>query len=76
VAPQLLVANYYRTLCKMILSTVLYGSLTSSFEHSVSENGELKRIFGPNMEEVTGQWRNPAKLEFHNLYYSQTILVG
>jgi hypothetical protein len=46
-----------------ILLSVLYGcetlSLTLSKEHGlrVSEKRVVRRIFGPNMEEVAGCWR-------------------
>jgi hypothetical protein len=50
----------YRTI---ILSVVLYGCETWSLIMSeecrlrVYENGVLRRIFGPNRDEVTGRWR-------------------
>jgi hypothetical protein len=46
-----------------ILPVVLYGcetwSLTLREEHrlGVFENRVLRRIFGPNRDEVTGEWR-------------------
>ena len=50
----------YRTI---ILPVVLYGCdtwlLTLREEHRlrVFENGVWRRIFGPNMDEVKGEWR-------------------
>jgi sorting nexin-29 len=52
--------NVYKTI---ILPVVLYGcetwSLTLREEHRlrVFENGVLRRIFGPNRDEITGEWR-------------------
>jgi hypothetical protein len=34
----------------------------------------LKRIFGPEREEVTGEWRKSYSVEFHNLYSSPNII--
>ena len=56
----------YRTL---ILPIVLYGcetwSVTFREEHRlrVLENWLLRRTFGPQRDEVTGEWRRPHKLE-------------
>jgi hypothetical protein len=36
----------------------------------VFENRVLRRIFGPNRDEVTGEWRKYHKEELHNLYSS------
>jgi hypothetical protein len=61
-------------------SVVLYGretwSLTLREEHRlrVFENRVLKRIFGPKRDEVTGGWRKLHNDEFHNLYFSPTII--
>ena len=58
----------YRT---VILYVVLYGyetwSLTLREERSLQmfENRVLRRIFGPKMDEVTGEWRNE---ELNDLY--------
>jgi hypothetical protein len=43
----------------IILPAVLYGSRTLREEHRlrVFENRELRRIFGPKRDEVTGEWR-------------------
>jgi hypothetical protein len=58
---------------------VLYGCetwfLTLREEHvlRVCENRVLRRIFGPNKEEVTGGWRRLHN-ELHNLYSSPNII--
>jgi hypothetical protein len=40
----------------------------------VFENRELRRIFGPKRDEVTGEWRKLHNEELHDLYSSLTIL--
>jgi hypothetical protein len=40
----------------------------------MSENRELRRIFGPKREEVAGGWRRPHSEELHNLYASPNII--
>jgi hypothetical protein len=40
----------------------------------VFENRVLRRIFGPNRDEVTGEWRKLHNEEFHNLYSSPDII--
>jgi hypothetical protein len=64
----------YKTI---ILSVVLYGcntlSLTLREEHRlrVFENMMLRRIFGPKMDEVMGEWRRTLhNEEFRDLYSS------
>jgi hypothetical protein len=37
------------------------------------ENRVLRRIFGPKMDEVTGEWRKFHNEELHNLCYSANI---
>jgi hypothetical protein len=32
------------------------------------ENRVLRNIFGPNRDEIRGDWRNPHNEELHNLY--------
>jgi hypothetical protein len=64
----------------MILPVVLYGcetwSLTLKEEHRlrVSENRVLRRTYGPEREEVTGQCRKLHNEELHNLNYSPNII--
>jgi hypothetical protein len=64
----------------IILSVVLYGcetwSLTLREEHRrrVFENRVLRGIFGPNRDEVTGEWRKLHSGELHNLYSSPDII--
>jgi hypothetical protein len=40
-----------------------------------SKNKELRRIFGHNKEEVTGDWRKLHNSESHNLYFSLNIVM-
>jgi hypothetical protein len=67
----------YKTI---ILPVVLYGcetwSLTPREEHRlrVFENRVLRRIFGPKMDEVTGEWRKLHNTKLHNLYSSPDII--
>jgi hypothetical protein len=67
----------YKTL---ILPVVLYGcetwSLTLREEHRlrVFENRVLRGIFGPKVDEVTGEWRKLHNGELHNLYSSSNII--
>jgi hypothetical protein len=64
----------------VILPVVLYGcetwSLTLRDEHRlrVFENRVLRRIFGPKMAQVTGEWRKLHSGELHNLYSSPDII--
>jgi hypothetical protein len=68
----------YKTI---LLPTVLYGcemSLTLREEHRlrVFENRMLRRIFGPKMVEVTGQWRKLHSGELCNCTHHQILLGG
>jgi hypothetical protein len=38
------------------------------------ENKVLRRIFGPKMDEVTGEWIKLHNKELHNLYFSSSII--
>jgi hypothetical protein len=40
----------------------------------VFENRVLRRIFGPERDEVTGGWRKLHNEELHNLYASPDII--
>jgi hypothetical protein len=67
----------YRTI---ILPVVLYGcetwSLTLREERrpSVFENRVLRRVFGPNRDEVTGEWRKLHNEELNDLYSLPSIV--
>ena len=69
-----LMIKIYRTI---ILPIVLYGcetwSLTLREERRlrVFEYGVLRRIFGPERDEVTGEWRKLRNEELNDLYSSQ-----
>jgi hypothetical protein len=73
----LLLLRIYKTI---ILPVILYGcetwSLTLREEHRlrVSENKVLRRIFGPNRDEVTGGWKKLHNEELHDLYSSPSII--
>jgi hypothetical protein len=59
-------------------SFVLYGcetwllTLREERRLRVFENRVLRRVFGPKMDEVTGEWRKPHNEEL--LYSSSTIV--
>jgi hypothetical protein len=67
----------YKTI---ILPVFLYGretwSLTLREEQrlGVVENRVLRRIFGPKIDEVTGEWRKLHDEELHDLYSSPSII--
>jgi hypothetical protein len=67
----------YKTI---ILPVLLYGcetwSLTLGEEHRlrVFENRVLRRTFGPERDEVTGEWRKLHSGELHNMYSSPDII--
>jgi hypothetical protein len=67
----------YKTI---ILPVVLFRcetwSVTFGKEHRlrVFENRELRRIFGPKRDEVTGGWRKPHDEELYDLYSSPSII--
>jgi hypothetical protein len=67
----------YRT---VILPVVLYGcetwSITLSEERRlrVFENRVLRRIFGPKMDMVAGEWRKLHNEELHDRYSSPSIV--
>jgi hypothetical protein len=69
-----------QTYKNIILPVVLYGCGTWTFtrreEHTlrVFENRILRRVFGPNRDEVTGEWRKWHSEELHNLYSYADII--
>ena len=62
------------------MPVVLYGcetwSLTLREEHRlrVFENRVFRRIFGPETDGVTGEWRKLHNEELNDLYCSQNIV--
>ena len=54
------------------------GSLTLKEERRLrkSDNRVLRRIFGPNREELTWEWRKPHNEERNDLYSSPIIIQG
>ena len=62
------------------LPVVLYGCETWSFtlreelRLRLFENRVLRRIFGPERDEVTGDWRKLHNEELNDLYYSLNIV--
>jgi len=74
--PKSLEIKIYKTI---ILPVVLYGcetwSLTLREERRprVFENRALRRIFEPNRDEVTGEYRKLHNEELNNLYPSPNI---
>jgi hypothetical protein len=60
----------------IILPVVLYGCETWSLilRLRVFENRVLRRIYGPNGDEVTGGWRKLHNEELQNLYSSPSII--
>ncbi|KAJ4443480.1 hypothetical protein ANN_05152 [Periplaneta americana] len=64
----------------VILPVVLYGyetwTLTLREEQTlrVFENKVLRKIFGANRDEVTGEWRNLHNVKLHALYSSPDII--
>jgi len=70
----------YQIYRNVILLLILYGcetwSLTLREERRlrVFENRVLRRIFGPKIDEVTGEWRKLHNKELNNLYCSPNIV--
>jgi hypothetical protein len=62
------------------LTVVLYGSEAWSFtlreEHRlrVFKNSVLRKIFGPKMDKVTGEWSRLHNEELCDLYTSPNII--
>jgi hypothetical protein len=67
----------YRTI---ILPVVLCGcetwslTLREEYRMRVFENWVLKNVFGPNRDEVTGDWRKLHKEKRHYFYSSPNII--
>jgi hypothetical protein len=62
-----------------INKVVLYGCKTWSLTEGkywlrVFENRVLRRIFGPKMDEVTGEWRRIHNKKLYTLYSSPDII--
>jgi hypothetical protein len=55
---------------------VKLGSLTLREEHRLTmfENRVLRRIFGPERDEVRGEWRKFHSEELHNLFSFPNII--
>ena len=66
--------------CPIVLLVVLYGceiwKLTLRTKHRLRffENRVLKRILGPNKNEVTGEWRRLHKEELYASSSSPNII--
>jgi hypothetical protein len=64
----------------VILPLVLYGcetwsvTLREGHRLRVFEDRVLRRMFGPNRDEVTGEWRKFNNEELHNIYSSPGII--
>jgi hypothetical protein len=64
----------------IISSVVFYGCETWPFTLReerwlrVFRNRELRRIFGPKIDEETGKWRKLHNEEFNDLYTSFNII--
>ena len=64
----------------IILPVVLYGGETWSlilrdeYRLRVFENRELRRVFGPKRDEVTGEWRKLHNMELRDLYSLPNIV--
>jgi len=78
----LLSKNIKIKICRTIsLPVVFYGcetwsvALREELTVMVFRNRVLRRIFGPNRDEVTGEWRRLHNAELYNLYSSRNILV-
>jgi len=75
--PKNLKNKIYRTI---IFPVVLYGyetwclKLKEQRRLKAFENRVLRRIFGPNGDEVTGEWRRLNNEEFIDPYSSPTIV--
>jgi hypothetical protein len=48
--------------------------LREEYRLRVLENRVLRRIFGPKMQEVTGEWRKLYNVGLNDLYFSSNIV--
>jgi len=64
----------------VILPVVVYGcetwllTLREEYWLRVLEDRVLRRIFGPKLDKVTGEWRNLHNEELNNLYSSPNVV--
>jgi hypothetical protein len=64
----------------IILPVVLYGcgtwslTLRKKCRLRIFENRVLRKIFGPNRDEATEEWRKLRKEELYALYFSPSII--
>jgi hypothetical protein len=67
---------YKTIILPVVFIGVKLGPLTLREEHKLRafENRVLRRIFGPNREEVTGEWGKFLSGELHSLYPSHDII--
>jgi hypothetical protein len=52
----------------------LVSDIKGEHRQRVFENRELRRIFGPKRDEVTGEWRKLHNKELHDLYSLPSII--
>jgi hypothetical protein len=52
----------------------MWGPLREERRRGGVENRGLRRIFGPKMDEVTGEWRKLINEELNDLYSSPTTV--
>jgi hypothetical protein len=67
---------YKTTILQVVLHECETWSVTLREEHRlrVIENRVLRRIFGPERDEVTGEWRKLHNGELHNFNTSPNII--
>jgi hypothetical protein len=70
---------YVTTVLPVVLYVCETWSLRLREEHrlKVFDNRELRRVFGPKRDEVTGEWRKLQNEGLHDLYTSSiTSIIG